>query len=259
MAKKSPLLAHFGKILGGGIGFAFAGPLGALIGVAVGGMIDNGAGTTTFTSSGNPYGNPYGQQRRQTYPGDFAASLIALSAAVMKADGKVLKSEIQFVRQFYQSQFGVERTNEYIRLLQKVLEQNIQVREICFQIRSNMEHPMRLELLRYLFEVSKADGNVAKAEVTILQKIAEDLGISPKDFLSLKNMYYKDVDSAYKILEIETGASDEDVKKAYRKMALKYHPDKLSALGPEFERNAKEKFQKVQDAYDKIKKERNLK
>jgi DnaJ like chaperone protein len=255
----NPLKGHLGKLLGGGLGFAFGGPLGALIGVAIGGVIDTGA-TGAVQASGSFGGNPYARvQQRRTYPGDFAASLLALSAVVMKADGKVLKSEIQFVRQFYQSQFGIERTNEYIRLLQKILEQDIQVREICFQIRSNMEHPLRLELLRYLFEVSKSDGNVAKSEITVLTQIAEYLGISVKDFLSLKNMYYKDVDSAYKILEIETNASDEEVKKAYRKMAVKYHPDKLSSLGPEFEKNAKEKFQKVQDAYEKIKKERNIK
>jgi DnaJ like chaperone protein len=246
-------MAHFGKILGGGLGWAFGGPLGALIGVAIGGILDvgNSAQQTRRIIAGN--------QPHQTQSGDFGAALIALSAVVMKADGKILKSEIQFVRDFFTRQFGTPRTNEYIKLLQEILKQDIPVREICFQIRQNMEHPLRLELLRYLFEVSKSDGHVDKSEIHILHQLADYLGISEKDFLSLKNMYYKDVDSAYKILEINTNATDEEVKKAYRKMAVKYHPDKLSSLGPEFEKNGKEKFQKVQEAYDKIKKERGFK
>ncbi|MBI3134040.1 MAG: TerB family tellurite resistance protein [Bacteroidetes bacterium] len=250
-------MAHFGKILGGGLGWAFGGPLGALIGVAIGGILDVGQSKQVQINSGSR--QHHARAQHHTQAADFGAALIALSAVVMKADGKVLKSEIQFVRQFFSAQFGTPRTNEYIRLLQEFLKQDIPVRDICFQIRTNMEHPLRLELLRYLFEISKADGHVDKSEIHVLQQIAGYLGISEKDFLSLKNMYYKDVDSAYKILEINTNATDEEVKKAYRKMAVKFHPDKLSSLGPEFEKNAKEKFQKVQEAYDKIKKERGFK
>lgn len=250
-------MAHFGKILGGGLGWAMAGPLGALVGLAIGGILDTGANSArTQLNAGGPQAH---SSSHHTQAGDFGAALIALSAVVMKADGQVLKSEIQFVRNFFTQQFGTPRTNEYIRLLQEVLKQEIPTREICLQIRQNMQHPLRLELLRYLFEVSKADGKVDKSEVQLLQQIANYLGISELDFLSLKNMYYKDVDSAYKILEISPDATDEEVKKAYRKMAVKYHPDKLSGLGEEFERNGKEKFQKLQEAYEKIKKERGIK
>lgn len=249
-------MAYFGKLLGGSLGWAFGGPLGALIGVAIGGILDVGQSKQVRVQGGQHRNQSHAGQ---TQAGDFGAALIALSAVVMKADGKVLKSEIQFVRKFFQAQFGTDRTNDYIRLLQNVLKQDIPTREICFQIRQNMEHPLRLELLRYLFEISRADGHVDRSEIQILNHIANYLGISEKDFLSLKNMYYKDVDSAYKILEINANATDEEVKKAYRKMAVKYHPDKLSALGPEFEKNGKEKFQKVQEAYDKIKKDRGFK
>lgn len=251
-------MAHFGKILGGGLGWAFGGPLGALIGVAIGGILDVGA-TKSPVAQNAQQNQSRNYRQHQTQEGDFGVALIALSAVVMKADGKILKSEVQFVREFFAQQFGHQRTNEYIKLLQEILKQDIQVREICFQIRHNMEHPLRLELLRYLFEVSRADGKVDRSEVNIIQHIANYLGISEKDFLSLKNMYYKDVDSAYKILEINTNATDEEVKKAYRKMAIKYHPDKLSGLGEEFEKKGKEKFQKVQEAYDKIKKDRGFK
>jgi DnaJ like chaperone protein len=239
----------FGKILGGGLGWAFGGPIGALIGLAIGDALVDSKGRKTGRV----------QQNGQTRSNDFGAAMIVLSAAVIKADKQILKSEIQFVREFFTAQFGVQKTNQYIRLLQEVLKQDIQVRQICLQIKNNMQHPLRLELLHYLFEVSNADGEVHPAEVEEIRRIANYLGVSQKDFISLKNMFAGDTNSAYKILEINKNASDNDVKKAYRKMALKFHPDRLSSLGPEFQKNAKEKFQKVQDAYAQIKKERNFK
>lgn len=66
------------------------------------------------------------------------------------------------------------------------------------------------------------------------------------------------MDSAYKILEIEPSATDSEIKKAYRKMAVKYHPDKVAHLGKEIQKTAEEKFKAVSDAYSEIKKKRNI-
>ena len=118
---------------------------------------------------------------------------------------------------------------------------------------------MRLQLMYYLFGIAKADGNVDKAEMHTIEMIAQYLGLNSKDYESLKAMHYQDTESAYKILEIEGAASDDEVKKAYRKMAMKYHPDKVRGLGEQHEKSANEKFIKVQDAYEQIKKERNMK
>lgn len=243
-------MAILGKILGGGIGWAFGGPLGALIGAALGDAI--------IDSKKSRVKQLY-QNSGPTQAGDFGAALIALSAAVIKADGKILKSEVDFVRKFFTAQFGTQKTNEYIRLLEGVLKQKIEVRQICLQIRVNMDHALRLELLHYLFGISNADGEVHPSEISELNRMAHYLGISEKDFASLKNMFFKKSDSAYKILEIDPKASESEIKKAYRKMALKYHPDRIKDLGPTFKENAKEKFQKVQDAYEQIKKERKIK
>ena len=248
----------FGKWIGGALGWAMGGPIGGMIGFAIGAMADdksfNGVRQGTAQTQTN-----YKQYRHQTQSGDFASALLVLSAAVMKADNRLLKSELDFIRDFYTKQFGSAAAAQHIGVLKELLQKEIPVREVCEQIRYYMEHPMRLQLMYYLFGIAKADGNVDKSEMHIIETIAQYLGLNSKDYESLKAMHYKDTESAYKILEIDTAASDDEVKKAYRKMAMKYHPDKVRGLGEQHEKSANEKFIKVQDAYEQIKKDRNMK
>jgi DnaJ like chaperone protein len=121
-----------------------------------------------------------------------------------------------------------------------------------------MDHPSRLQLLHFLFGIAKADGMVTDNEVKVIQTLANYLAISSRDFESIKAMFYSSSDAAYKILEIDKNASVEDIKKAYRKMAKKYHPDKVAHLGEEHQKGAEDKFKQVQKAYDSIQKERGF-
>lgn len=143
-------------------------------------------------------------------------------------------------------------------MLKNILEQEIPVRDVCIQISGNMDYSSRLQLIHLLFNIAVADGAVNQAELKAIESMSGYLKIAASDFTSIKNMFVPETDSAYKILELEPGATDEEVKKAYRRMAMKYHPDKVSHLGDEFRKNADEKFRKVNEAYEKIKKERNL-
>jgi DnaJ like chaperone protein len=249
----------FGKWIGGALGWAMGGPIGGIIGFAVGAMADDKSFTGTRQGEATQRQPNYNQYRRQTQSGDFASALLVLSAAVMKADNRLLKSELDFIREFYTKQFGSAAAAQHIGVLKELLQKDIPVREVCEQIRYYMEHPMRLQLLYYLFGIAKADGTVDKNEIQIIETIAQYLGLNAKDYESLKAMHYKDTESAYKILEIESTVADDDVKKAYRKMAMKYHPDKVRGLGEQHEKAANEKFIKVQEAYEQIKKERNFK
>lgn len=243
-------MGKFAKWIGGGLGFVFGGPIGGLLGFFLGSVVD---GTSVR------YAQTGGDRRvYRTTPGDFSMSLIVLIAAVMKADGKVLRSELDYVKRFFISQFGPETAQEALQMLRDLLNQNIPLRDVCTQIRQNMDYPSRLQLIHILWNISAADNRFETAETNVIKTIADYLGITQGDYDSIRNMFIPSTDAAYRVLEVERSATDDELKKAYRKMALKYHPDKVNHLGEDFRKNAEEKFKAVNEAWDKIKKERNI-
>lgn len=244
-------MAKFGKWIGGGLGWAVGGPIGALLGFAIGTVVDK-----TLQPEEQTYQRGAGYSSK---PGDFGASLLVLVAAVMKADGRILKVELNYVRKFFRKQFGTERTKQHMLLLRDLLKQDIPLDDVCLQIKAYTMYPARLQLLHLLFGVAASDDNLHSQELKVISRIASLLGIQTKDYESIKAMFLVEKDGDYKILEIERNASDDEVKKAYRKMAVKYHPDKVSHMGEEYKNAAKEKFQKVQEAYENIKKSRGIK
>ncbi|MEW6468345.1 MAG: TerB family tellurite resistance protein [Bacteroidota bacterium] len=243
-------MAKFGKWIGATLGWATGGPIGALIGFAIGSVFDNAEVTVQHGAGGTG--------SRQTTAADFSAALLVLSAAIMKADGKVLRSELDYVKRFFAQQFGERHAQEQMLMLRELVKKDIPLQEVCHQIRQHMNLSVRLQLLHYLFGIAKADGHVHKQEAQMIEQIAGFMHISSADFHSIRAMYFRDTHSDYEILEITPQATDEEVKKAYRKMAVKFHPDKVSSLGEEIQKAAKEKFQKVQEAYENIKKERGM-
>ena len=176
----------------------------------------------------------------------------------MKADGKILKSELDYVKRTFMAQFPEEQARQYILMLRDILKQDIPVQEVCQQIKNYMDYSARLQLLHYLYGISSSDGELHSSELNVIEQIAAGIGISQADLSSIKAMFVKDTDSMYKILEIEPTASNEEVKKAYRRMAVKYHPDKVVHLGADMQKAANEKFQQLNAAYEEIKKQRGI-
>ena len=201
-------------------------------------------------SFGSSSGRGYAPKTRH---GDFVISVLVLLAKVMKADGKLLKSELDYVKNFLIQQFGVLQAKELMMVFKDILDQEYPLRDVCRQIQRSMDHPSRLELIHILYGLSAADGDVHEKEVQVIQAIANYLNINKNDYESIKATFAKDKDAPYRILEIDASANEEEVKKAFRKMANKYHPDKVSHLGKEMQEIAEEKFKAVNDAYQQIK------
>jgi DnaJ like chaperone protein len=234
----------YAKWVGGGLGWVFGGPIGAILGVAMGSVFDG------MNSGQNSYqGSPRG---------DFAMSLLVLSAAVMKADQKIVKSELEFVRTFFVNQFGEEEGNRLVRMLQEILKQEINVQDVSVQVGQYTDYPVKLQLVNYLFGIAAADGLYHPDEVDMISVIAGYMGVSSSDFTSIKAMFVKSTGWAYDVLEITSNANNDEVKKAYRDMAKKHHPDKVAHLGDDIRKSATEKFQKISAAYEEIKKQRGI-
>ncbi|MDO6744344.1 TerB family tellurite resistance protein [Tenacibaculum soleae] len=251
-------MGKFAKWLGAGAGFTMGGPIGAIIGFAVGSFID-GVSIEDFTKEQQEYQRRSEPQRRgRATSGDFEITLLILASVVIKADGKIDQRELDYVRMHFVKMYGKERANHAFKLFNGIIKKQISTRQVCLQIRQHMSHSSRLQLLHFLFGIAKADGQVTASEEEEIRKISSYLYINEYDYSSIKAMFYNEVDGAYKMLEITKSATNDELKKAYRKMAKKYHPDKLEGLGEEHKKGAKEKFQNIQAAYEQIKKERGL-
>lgn len=242
-------------------GWVAGGPIGAIVGAAAAELFTGNMPTDASKKAQRTFNNG-GRRVRQdhTQPGDFHISLLILSAVVIKSDGVVDQRELDFVRTRFVQLFGKDKANESFRIFKGIIKQDINVKEVTDQIRRNMAHSSRLQLIYFLFGVAGADGNTDNREIDVIHKIARYLYISDPDFESIRATFApKDnLPAAYRVLEIGEDATNEEVKKAYRKMAVKYHPDKLQHLGEDVRKAAQEKFIKVQEAYDLICKKRGI-
>ena len=246
-------MGNFVKWLGAGLGFTLGGPIGSILGFAVGSFIDG------FSREDIELARTYGSTGRNVQSGDFEISLLLLSSVVIKADGKIDERELLYVRDHFKQMYGEERAINAYKLFNVFIKNNqISTLQVCTQIRQNLTHASRLQLVHFLFGIANSDGAVLKVEVNAIKTIAGYLYVSPHDFESIKAMFYSSSDSAYTILEIDKTADNNQVKLAYRKMAKKYHPDKLQHLGEEHIKGAEEKFKQVSKAYEQIQKERGL-
>ncbi|MBR5720713.1 MAG: TerB family tellurite resistance protein [Bacteroidales bacterium] len=259
------------------LGWTLGGPIGAIIGVVLESIFDKknslsqADDDSSWTGSdstgqgggwgyGGYTGSGYSGSKSKTTIGDFDMSIIVLSAAIMKVDGVVMRSELNYVKRFFVKQFGEEAATANIKILQGVLKQDINIYDVCRQINRNMNKPSKRLLLQYLFGVANADNSIAASELDLLQLIAQYIGLSTADFESIKAMFVvKETVDYYSVLGITRDATDEEVRKAYKSMAVKHHPDKVSYLGEEAQKAAQEKFIKIQEAYEQIKLERGMK
>lgn len=222
--------------------------------MALGSLLSSKSPRVIRTEVNQQFGNT--EEKR-----DFNVTLLVLSAAVMKADGEVKKSELDYVKRFFLQNFGQQRAENYIKMLRDILNREYNLYDVSRQVGQYMDYSSRLQLLHYLFGIASADGMVSSAEMDVIHTISMYMGMSEMDYQSIKAMFVREVnasENAYKILGVDPKASDEEVKKAYREMAKKNHPDLVSNLGEDVRAAAEKKFQEINQAYETIKKERGL-
>lgn len=238
------------------LGFALYRLPGAIVGFLLGSFLDNLGGAKRTGG----YKQVFQQQRSdRVSPADFELNLLSLASLVIKADGKVSQAELDYVRQYFVQAYGKDRANAIFKVFNEVIKKReISGSRIGNVLRQRMRYESRLQVVHFLFSIANADGFVSNAEVNTIQGISVNLGIQNKDFESIKAMFFKNPDSAYKILEIDRTATIQEIKTAYRHMAKKYHPDKLQHMDEAYRKGAEDKFRKVQEAYEQLQKEKGF-
>lgn len=274
-----------GKWIGGVLGFMTAGPLGALAGIVLGSLLDGALDSFADGGNGNPNNQQYSQSRGNYYEqydqhnnvnqgqrNSFLFCILVLASYIIRSDGKVMHSEMEYVRNFLRQNFGSTAVSEGEGILKRLFEEQKRmeaqkigsyqqvVMECCTQMVQYLPYEQRLQLLAFLAQIAKSDGFVVKEEISAMYLIARALQLSDSEVDSMLNLAdgTTNLEAAYKVLEISPNASDDEVRKAYRKMALKHHPDKVSTLGEDVRKAAEKKFQEINAAKELIYKSRGL-
>lgn len=253
-----------GKWIGGILGFVALGPLGALAGIILGSLYDDQENGQR--SQDEAYADPRRGERN-----GFLFSMLVMASYIIRADGKIMHSEMEYVRQFLRRNFGEMAVEEGQQILLRLFEQAKRmdqeqpwgfrqtIRDCGRQIAQSLRYEERLQLLAFLAEIAKSDGSVCAAEIEALKEVTTAMGLSVQEVESMLNLRGDSLEEAYKVLEVPPSATDEEVRAAYRRLAVSHHPDKVANLGEDIRRAATEKFQRINEAKDKIYKARGMK
>ncbi len=246
-----------GKVIGGGIGFMFGGPFGAILGTMAGDFLDrssiriSGFGDNDFDAI-----NSFSETDRSFI---FTTHLVGTLMSVAKADGQVNRQEIKTIESTFIKLGFVGDDLAYIRdLINKLTYENINLQEMCSKYRSVADYNERLMLLRIVYLVAFADNVFHSSEDNIIKMIVGYLDINPNDALKVRSEFVKEskAKKSYNIFGISPNATKDEVDRAYRDLSKKYHPDKVAHLGDEFSKMAHEKFREINKAYEEIKMEK---
>ncbi|MGX8712492.1 MAG: TerB family tellurite resistance protein [bacterium] len=261
-------MSSFTKWLFAGLGWAVGGPIGGILGYLLGKSVSS-AFDNAQSSPSDTHRGPYRNTGTQA---DINVALMVLIAAVMKADGQVKRSELDYVKRFLLQNYGEEHGKQMLKVLQRMVQQDIPIDQICVQIKVNTDYNTRYHMVDFLFGLGGADGLFDQTEINMLRLIAQYLGISQGDYTSIHERHVGGRYSSnqtftqshnqkdpYKVLGITKDATDEEVKKAYRRMAMKYHPDRVAGMSEEIQRNAAEQMKEINQAYEQINKMRSEK
>lgn len=271
------------KWIGGFLGLFSGGPLAALAGFVLGALFDvvnsdglesveGGQSYDRGTNGGGSYRNydDSGARQAEGTRNGFLFSLLTLASYIIKADGRIMHSEMEAMRQFLRSNFGEAAVSQGEQIMLRLFERQKMmeaqqpgsyrqtIRECCEQLRQLLDSSQRLQLLSLLAMLAKADGHVASEEVNALREVTQHLGLSESELNSMLNLGSTTLKDAYAVLEISETATDEEVKAAYKRMVVKHHPDRVASLGEDIRAAAEKKMREINEAKELIFKARGL-
>ncbi len=281
------------KWIGGALGLLSGGPIGALAGFVLGSLFDNlvddapslNQSEQQGTYQQNAYQQSYGRSgysqshygstyRTQGFDQEarngFLFSLLTLMAYIIKADGKIMHSEMETARRFLRDTFGQVGAAEGERIMLRLFEQQKQqeqqspgsyrqtILNCCYQLRATVGASELLQIVSLLALLIKADGVVDSSEVNALRDITLALGLSEAEMNSMLNLGSTTLEQAYTVLEVSPTATDDEVRAAYKRLVLKHHPDRIANLGPDVIAAAEQKMKAINEAKDLIYKHRGM-
>ncbi len=257
------------KWIGGFFGLLSGGPIGALAGFVLGALFD-----AMDTRGVEPMGGTYTGQSQETINqgtrNGFLFSMLTLASYVIKADGKIMHSEMELVRQFLRQNFGQQAVQQGEDIMRRLFDRQKQmeagqpgsyrqtIADCCRQLADILPEAQRLQMLSFLTAIAKADGTVHASEIQALREITSLLGLSEANLNSMLNLGATTLSEAYKVLEVEPTATDDEVKAAYKRLVVKNHPDRVASLGEDIRRAAEEKMRKINEAKELIYKARGI-
>jgi len=247
-----------GKLIGAGLGYFITGgsPLGAIVGGVIGHYVKDAPPPEARRLFDE---DPRVRQQRDEFL--FVADMVGILTEMARADGKVKPEELTAVRSFFSDKLGYRgESMEIVQgLIERFLHQPVGLDALCIDMKQRSDYETRLLLIDCLLDVAFADGLLDPAEKAMLGRAAALLGVSASDLAGLMARRRPTAASSrggngrdYEVLGISPTADAQEVKSAYRKLAMKYHPDKVAHLGEEFKELAHKKFLEIQKAYDNI-------
>ncbi len=217
---------------------------------------------------------------------NYTNEILALVSVILTKDKKILKSELNYVKRFLNHNFSEEEAREYLIKFREYTKKNLSIEKICANISYALDNSEKRQILHLIIGAAVAERELTEAELIDVYRIGQYLRINKITVDSLLSMHsfnytgrhqqsryqrqsnqqqYRrrtsktSLNQAYRILEITPQATESEIKKAYRKLAVIYHPDKVMNMGESHQKSAKEKFQTIQAAYDQIKETRGIK
>lgn len=263
-----------GKFLGAALGYTFGGPFGALLGAAIGYAVDEDSGASGAAAVPGKGGRPgftKGSEREIAY----VETLVLFLTGAARADGRVTGEKVETIRRFFGEQLGYGGPQLALikRLIDESFRKAVDLPRECAAIAARTVYEERLFLIQLAYRVSVADGELAGSEEAYIGRAARLFGVEEQDLVMIAERFARfregagdgsggpgprAVPNPYAVLGVSPSAGDEEIQKAYRLLAAKYHPDKVLHLGQEFIDLAHRKFTIIALAYDTIRKERGL-